>query len=185
MATTRRLSEEQLYTKLRWEELPAEEYRTVELCKGYTVIEQLIGRWWKQRYVVNHDLFRAYELMNAAEEFVHFTPKDVVWESLAELPEKAQRRARAMSAHYPISIESFTNGVAQVTWQLQPDGFYFTDDDGFGMGPDDAITLYGFIDTKFEMLVKFQYIDDDPRRLAAMRREAEEIDHPPVTVELL
>ena len=48
------------------------------------------------------------------------------------------------------------------------------DDDGFGMTDDEEITVYGFIDAKMNVLVKFQYIGDDYERLTEMRREAEE-----------
>ena len=63
--------------------------------------------------------------------------------------------------------------MAEVSWQLNPDGRYYMDDDGFGMTSDEEITVYGFIDTKMNVLVKFQYIDKDWKRLDKMRREAE------------
>ncbi len=49
------------------------------------------------------------------------------------------------------------------------------DDDGFGMTSDVEITVYGFIDSEMNVLVKFQYIDNDWNRLDEMRREAESI----------
>ena len=48
------------------------------------------------------------------------------------------------------------------------------DDDGFGMTSDEEITVYGFIDSEMNVLVKFQYIDEDWKRLDKMRREAVE-----------
>jgi hypothetical protein len=64
--------------------------------------------------------------------------------------------------------------VAEVSWQLNPDGRYYMDDDGFGMTSDEEITVYGFIDSEMNVLVKFQYIDEDWKRLDKMRREAVE-----------
>ena len=31
-------------------------------------------------------------------------------------------------------------------WQVQPDGMYWQDEDGYGMTPDEEILLYSFID---------------------------------------
>ena len=66
------------------------------------------------------------------------------------------------------------NGVARVDWQLNPDGRYYMDDDGFGMTDDEEIEIYGFIDTKGNVLVKFKAIKDR-KELEVMRKEAEEI----------
>ena len=57
---------------------------------------------------------------------------------------------------------------------LNPDGRYYMDDDGFGMTSDREIEIYGFIDQKAEVVVKFRYINDDSE-LDKMRKEAEEI----------
>ena len=64
--------------------------------------------------------------------------------------------------------------MAEVSWQLNPDGRYYMDEDGFGMTSDEEITVYGFIDSEMNVLVKFQYIDVDWKRLDKMRREAVE-----------
>ena len=48
------------------------------------------------------------------------------------------------------------------------------DDDGFGMTSDEEITVYGFIDSEMNVLVKFQYIEEDWKRQDKMRREAVE-----------
>jgi len=47
------------------------------------------------------------------------------------------------------------------------------DDDGYGMTADDEIEIYGFIDTKGNILVKFKAIKDW-KELEVMRKEAEE-----------
>lgn len=41
------------------------------------------------------------------------------------------------------------------------------------MTDDEETTVYGFIDTEMNVLVKFQYIGDDRERLKEMRHEAE------------
>ena len=93
------------------------------------------------------------------------------WDSLKNLPEDAQGRARALSFHFPSFIRHFENGVAQVSWQINPDGRYYTDEDGYGMTDDEEIEIYGFIDTKGKVVIKFKNISgygelDEMRQLA-------------------
>ena len=47
------------------------------------------------------------------------------------------------------------NGVAEVEWQLNLDGMYYRDEDGFGMTDDEEIKLYGAIDRKGKVVKKF------------------------------
>lgn len=49
----------------------------------------------------------------------------------------------------------YKNGVAEVEWQLNPDGMYYRDEDGFGMTDDEEIKLYGAIDRKGKVVKKF------------------------------
>ena len=91
-----------------------------------------------------------------------------------KLPEDAVFVAQCLSFHFPSFIRGFKNGVARVDWQLNPDGRYYMDDDGFGMTDDVEIEIYGFIDKTGNVLVKFRAIDDN-KELIAMRNEAEEI----------
>ena len=64
--------------------------------------------------------------------------------------------------------------MAQVDWQLNPDGRYYQDDDGYGMTDDEEIDIYGFIDRKGNVLSKFRYIRKDDE-LKEMRVEAEQM----------
>ena len=82
--------------------------------------------------------------------------------------------ARHLSFHFPSFIRGFRNGVAQVDWQLNPDGRYYMDDDGYGMTDDIEIEIYGFMDTEGKVVVKFQAVKDY-RELEKLRKEAEEV----------
>ena len=82
--------------------------------------------------------------------------------------------AKRLSIHFPTFIRWFHNGVAQVDWQLNPDGRYYQDDDGYGMTDDEEIEIYGFIDTNGNVLVKFRAIKDSSE-LETMRKEADDI----------
>ena len=64
--------------------------------------------------------------------------------------------------------------MAEVSWQLNPDGRYYMDDDGFGMTNDEEITIYGFIDQNANVVVKFRNINKRYGELDKMRKEAEE-----------
>ena len=150
-----------------------ERYHICEMGEGMSVIEQSIGGWWKQRYLIDHNNGRAYEIMDAYLNFVKFTKDDIDWESLAVLPEGVKSRARSLSAQFPTFIRKFSNGIAEVSWQLNPDGRYYMDEDGYGMTDDKEITVYGYIDTEMNVLVKFQYVGKDRERLKKMRCEAE------------
>ncbi len=167
--------EEKLYMVLSAMNFNRDGYRTRALGEGKSVIEQDIWGWWKQRYLLDTKNCRAYEIMDGNMNFVHFTTDDVDWDSLERLPDEALIRALEMSAGFPTFVRKFRNGVAEVSWQLNPDGHYYMDEDGFGMTSDVEITVYGLIDSEMNVLVKFQYIDDDWKRLEEMRREAESI----------
>lgn len=170
----KRKQAEQLYRSLscmRFDQYSR--YRVHELGEGYSVVEQLVGGWWKPRYLANENEYCAYEIMNEDLTFVHFTAKDIDWKSLESLPDYMVTRARRLSALFPTFVSRFQNGMAKVSWQLNPDGRYYRDDDGYGMTDDEETTVYGFIDAEMNVLVKFQYIGDDWERLREMRCEAE------------
>ena len=149
--------EEKLYIVLSQMNFDRNGYRTSELDEGMYVIEQSICGWWKQRYLIDRNHCRAYEFMDGDMNFVYFTNDDIDWDSIERLPEKAKVRARAMSAQFPTFVRGFRNGVAEVAWQLNPDGRYYMDDD------------------EMNVLVKFRYIREDWKQLKEMRCEAEQI----------
>ena len=164
--------DEKLYIVLSYMDFTRNGYRVCELGEGISIIEQVIWGWWKQRYLIDNNNCRAYEIMDGNMDFVNFTTDDVDWVSIKQLPEKAKMWAQEMSAQFPTFIRGFCKGIAEVSWQLNPDGRYYMDDDGFGMTSDKEITVYGYIDSEMNVLVKFQYIGEDWNRLDKMRQEA-------------
>lgn len=167
--------EEKLYIVLSEKEYTEGSYKKESIGEGMSVIYQSIWGWWKPRYLVDENIKHAYEIMDEQMDFVYFSMDDIDWESVKTLPRKAVDCARSLSAQFPSFIRNFENGVAEVSWQLNPDGRYYMDDDGFGMTSDEEITVYGFIDTHMKVLVKFQYIGKDWERLKQMRLEAENL----------
>ena len=169
----RKMQPERLFKELSEEDFDRVGFHTMDIGEGMYVIEQSICGWWKPRYLLDKNYGRAYEIMDETMNFATFKLKDVDWPSLLNLPVKAQERARNMSAHFPTFIRRFENGVAQVSWQLNPDGRYYMDEDGYGMTEDDEVEVYGYIDRQMNVLVKFRYIGDEYGQLKEMRREAE------------
>lgn len=63
--------------------------------------------------------------------------------------------ARTGNATYPTHVSKFENGIAKVWWQINPDGRYFMDEDGYGMTDDEEIELVGAIDRTGKVVVKY------------------------------
>ena len=166
-------TEEKLYEVLQSDTYKSSLYKTEDLGEGMAVLYQNIWGWYKPRFVLNHNSKTAFEFMDSCERLVTVTTDDIDWSSLKKLPEAAVDRAECLSFQFPSFIRGFRNGVARVDWQLNPDGRYYMDDDGFGMTADEEIEIYGFIDTQGHVLVKFKAIKDR-KELDSMREEAEE-----------
>lgn len=162
-----------LYKSLSTEEYKTHPFDTEDLGEGMSVVNEVIDQYWKPRFLLDHRLQRAYEFMNKDEKLVTVTQSDVDWDSMAELSEDDIKWAKEQNFHYPSFILKYKNDVAQVRWQLNPDGMYYMDEDGFGITDDQEVNIYGFIDRAGKVLVKFRNIKNDDE-LIAMRAEAEQ-----------
>lgn len=159
----------QLLLDKRYESSP---YEKKGIGEDMFLISQVIWGWWKPRFLIDNKAKCAYEFMDSDECLTTVTEDDIDWESLKNLPEEAIKRVRYLSFHYPSFIYGYHNGVAEVCWQLNPDGRYFMDDDGYGMTDDEEINIYGYVDRTGKPLVKFRYVEDTDQ-LKEMRRQAE------------
>lgn len=166
--------EEQLYKQLTTRTYSQYPYETKDIGEGMALVNEVIMQYWKPRFLLNHATKCAYEFMNSNETLVTVTHEDIAWETLNELPGVARGYAKSLSFHYPSFIRSFKNGVAEVSWQLNPDGRYFMDEDGFGMTDDEEIEIHGLINKVGKVVVKFQVISDYDE-LNMMRQQAEKI----------
>ena len=167
-------TEEKLYEVLQSDTYKSDLYKSEDLGEGMTVLYQSIWGWYKPRFVLNHNNKTTFEFMDSYQCLVTITNDDIEWASLKKLPEEAINRAECLSFQFPSFVRGFKNGVARVDWQLNPDGRYYMDDDGYGMTADEEIEIYGFINTKGKVLVKFKVIKDR-KELETMRKEAEEM----------
>lgn len=163
----------ELYTRLNSDMYKTGSWRTEDNGEGMAVVSQVISQYWKPRFLIDNISKCAYEFMDASETLCTITADDIDWESLKCLSSKSIRRAQRLDFHFPSFVRKYENGVAQVNWQLNPDGMYYRDEDGFGMTDDDEEEIYGFIDRKGKVLVKFCYINENWDKLNAMRKDAE------------
>ena len=147
--------EEKLYRELclsQYQGLPLVQN---DLGEDMALVTQVIGRYWKPRYLMDKEARCAYEFMSIDEVLQIVTDEDIDWDSMKGLPQDAFDRAKAHSFHFPGHVYQYKNGVAEVRWQLNPDGMYYRDEDGFGMTDDEEINLYGSIDKKGKVVKKF------------------------------
>lgn len=168
----------ELYETLNNETYKTRPWQTEDLDEGMAIVNQVIGEYWKPRFLIDHTALCAYEFMSRNETLCNVKQEDIDWDSLKSLSQECIARARSLDYHYPSFVRKYENGVAQVSWQLNPDGMYFMDEDGFGMTDDDEVTIYGFIDRKGNVLVRFRYIGENWKLLDAMRKEAEKLVKP-------
>lgn len=150
-------------------------FRIENLGEGMRLINESLFGYWKPRFLLDDNAKCAYEFMDQSEILKTVTQDDIDWESLKTLDEECIIRAKRLDCHYPSFVFSYENGVAEMRWQLNPDGMYFMDEDGFCMTDDSEVNIYGMVDRKGKVLVKFRYVGDDWNELKKMRREAEEM----------
>lgn len=167
------LYEKKMYLLLNTSHYCKYPYETKSLGENMALISQVIMGYWKPRYLLDNTRGRAYEFMDGNECLTYVEDKDICWESLNKLPDEYVNVARNRWFHYPSFIRGYKNGVAKVQWQLNPDGRYFMDDDGYGMTSDKEVDIYGYIDREGQVVVPFRYTEDE-QELAHMRMEAEQ-----------
>lgn len=147
-------------------------FKLCDMGEGMSIAEEVICQYWKPRYLLDHNSKCAYEFMTDGEILTTVTENDIDWNSLKGLPEECIDRAHKLDAHFPTRICTFENGVAEVCWELNPDGRYYMDDDGYGMTSDKEVKIFGYINRKGLVLAKFRSIDNDWDILDKMFNEA-------------
>lgn len=170
--------DEKMYRILSTDKYATGEYQKQKLGEGMEVVYQTIWGWWKPRFLLNHNLKTAYEWMWPSQQLAIVDVEHIDWDSMKNLPEDALSTLRRYSFRYPSFIRYYQNGIAEVQWQLIPDGRYWMDDDGYGMTGDIELNIYGFIDQEANIVSKFHYYTDeelDAHVLDKVRRSAEEI----------
>ena len=127
-----------------------------DLGEDMTLVKESICGWWKPRFLLDNKTQEAFEFLDMNEHFVKFSEDDVEWSTLRDVPGDAWGRARTGNATYPTHVGKFENGIAKVWWQINPDGRYFMDEDGYGMTDDEEIELVGAIDRTGKVVKKYR-----------------------------
>ena len=160
-----------LYKALSAEEYTQYPYEKCDLDDGMSVINQVFGEYWKPRFLMDERNKAAVEFMDSLTTLKTIRTDDIDWQSLEGLPQDAIDKAKELNAHFPTFVRGYKNGVAEVSWQINPDGRYYMDEDGYGMTDDEEITIYSYVDRAGKPLVKFRYIKDYSE-LDEMEKEA-------------
>lgn len=166
-------NEAKLYKQLNKKKYREYPYEVKDLGEGMVLLNESIGGWWKPRYLIDEQAQCAYELMDGTCRLLTVTDEDIEWSTLRWLPEKAVERAKEHSGYFPTHVYEFENDTAKVDWQINPDGMYYMDSDGYGMSDDEEITLSGKIDRTGKVVEKFRYPQDE--EWVAHRLELERI----------
>lgn len=149
--------------KILYQNLTSPQYKTrpyyqSDLGEDMILVSQVICDYIKPRYLMDCRTKRAVEFMDKAQRLLTVTDDDIDWRSLKRVKdEDAIDVARFRLFIYPGDISRYENGVAKVRWEINPDGRFYCDEDGFGMTGDVEINLYGVIDRKGKVVKKFTY----------------------------
>jgi hypothetical protein len=142
-------------------------------------INKLIRKNKAGVYIIRDEYTKRLTLVNNGEKIplvddngklLHFTHADINFERVNRL--ENSWNAEKLQAPYGFYVDPFRNGVALVSWTLYPDGRYFEDEDGFGAENCNETTIYGFMDTRANVLISFQDMNNDEKE--RLREEAEE-----------
>lgn len=149
--------------KILYQNLTSPQYKTrpyyqSDLGEDMILVSQVICDYIKPRYLMDCRTKRAVEFMDKAQRLLTVTDDDIDWRSLKRVKdEDAIDVARFRLFIYPGDISRYVNGMAEVRWEINPDGRFYCDEDGFGMTGDVEINLYGVIDRKGKVVKKFTY----------------------------
>lgn len=160
-----------LYKMLNVEEYTHYPYEKQSLDEEMYVINQVIDEYWKPRYLVDEKNKTAVEFMDSWTTLQTVCADDIDWKSLEGLPQEVIDKVRILNAVFPTFVRRYKNGVAEVSWQINPDGRYYMDEDGYGMTDDEEITIYSYVDRTGKPLIKFRTIKNF-NELNMMEKEA-------------
>lgn len=151
-----KITSKSLYEMLCADKYDQRPYERHSLGDEMTVVNQVMGEYWKPRFLMDDRNKTAFEFMDENAVLQTIRIEDINWISLSGLPAYALNRARNLDAYFPTLIHQYRGGVAEVSWELNPDGRYYMDDDGFGMTDDEEICIYGTIDRTGRVIKKFR-----------------------------
>lgn len=127
-------------------------YELEDFGEGIKLANESVDGWWKTRFLLNSKTKEAHPFIGPDLTLMNVEDDDIDWKSI---PVEYVERVRRRCANYPTNIRGFHQGRAEVDWQINPDGRYYMDDDGFGMTDDEEFSLRATIDTNGKYITKF------------------------------
>ena len=132
-----------------------------DLREGLSVVVPNIDNYAKSifiRCLLNHNTKRAYMIVDSGRRLL-VSRRDIDWDSVRELPEKAKARIMKRDASLSFEIGKYNEGLARVAWQVSPDGrYHYIDKFGNGFVTDERIIrIYGMMDTECRFVEKLHF----------------------------
>ncbi len=128
--------------------------------------------------VLDNDRHLGYEFLSRRGCLKTVLDIDIDPETLAGLSDECLQRVRERDFGFNSRIYGYEDGFALVLWQLSPDGYYWADEDGFGMTADKEVNLHGVIDKECRVAVPFRRLGEhtSPATLLDRARLLETLD---------
>lgn len=159
-----------LYSMLQRFWFRHKEYETLDLGEGMSVIKYADEHVEQYRFLVDNTAKKAYVFINESCDMPTVYPKDINWQSLPRRINIHQRTLswleRQCGGLLPTIIHEYHDGVAMVSWNVQPVIEQPYNSDLYT----NEITLYGFIDREGRVMVRFRTITDKKFLLRMQRR---------------
>ncbi len=171
----KRIAAQRLYETLSGDTYAQYPYQKQDLNDSMYVIKQVIGEYWKPRYLVDGKNKTAVEFMDSRTILQTVCSDDIDWKSLERLPQDVIDKVVKLDAVFPTFVGEYKNGVAEVSWQINPDGRYYMDEDGYGMTNDEEVEIYGYINRDGKVVGKFK-LPCEKNKNVDYRKLAEEVD---------
>lgn len=146
---------EQLLNDKKHEYL-ADDCEIQDLGENMKLLSKSIFGWWKPLILFDCRAKSAMLFINPEDlTLQNVEDRDIDWTSIRELDSECIERAKSRDAFFPTNIRGFRQGTAEVEWQLNPDGRFYMDNDGFGMTDDEEVSLIGSIDRDGNVVKRF------------------------------
>lgn len=109
--------------------------------------------------LLNDNIKAAWELITTDRRLSIWNLSDLDLASILDMPDIPKELAIHFCVDYHFEVSEYQNGVASVSWMIQPNCFCDDNVGRFGMEEDKEITLVAFIDQLANILVPFQPMD--------------------------
>lgn len=165
-----------IWFELSDDEVVAHGHPTLEGYKGKLCGDGMAffyGEGWH-----NHELYVAniktckIRKLSTKEGLLLVDDSDIDYDAIGKECVNGVSNARRKVINYEqlCRWNDFKGGVCAISWMLYPDGRYFADSDGYGMGDNDEENVYAIMDTNLDFIEPFRPIEDVAAYLKEIRK---------------